>query len=80
MAQVNVRETPLDTKCGLMHNISKGLSADSLYDVKLTLSAFDARERITNLQIPDNILTRTSVERAQFRLWTSPKSFSSRTL
>jgi hypothetical protein len=80
MAQVNARETPLDTKCGLIHNISSGQFADSLYDVKLTLSAFDARERIINLQSADNILTKNSVERAQFRLWAGAKSVSSRPL
>jgi hypothetical protein len=74
MAQVNTSETPLDTKCGLIYNISEGLSVDALYDVKLALSAFDTRERNSNLQSADDILSKDSVERARFRLWTGTRS------
>ena len=68
------RETPLDTKCGLTYNIFKGRSVDSLYDVKLTLSAFNARERTNSLHCADDILTADFVERAQFRLWAGATS------
>lgn len=74
MAQVNTRETPLDAKCGMIYNISKRQSVDSLYDIRLALSAFNTRERASNLQIADEILTRDFVERVQFRLWAGAKS------
>jgi hypothetical protein len=64
ISRVDLRETPLDTKCGLIHGISTGEVADTLFDVKLALTSFSARKS----------LTEDFVERVQFRPWTSSKS------
>lgn len=74
LAHVSGRETSLDTKCGLTYNIFNRSSINSLYDVKLALSAFNAREKTCSLHKADDILTTYFVERAQFRLWSGATS------
>lgn len=74
ISQVDLRETPLDTKCALIHGISSANGADSLFDVKLALTSFGARKKSVNLQPADESLTEDFVERVQFRLWTGGKS------
>ena len=74
ISQVDLRETPLDTKCGLIHGISTGEVSDTLFDVKLALTSFGARKKSANLQPADENLTEDFVERVQFRLWSGNKS------
>jgi hypothetical protein len=73
-SQVEVNENPLDIKCGLIHSISRMQMADSLFDVKLAFSSFNARNKSGNLNNADDVLTEEFVERVQFRLWTSAKT------
>jgi len=72
ISQVDVNERPLDTKCGLIHNISQMRMADSLFDVKLAFSSFNIKKN-GNLNATDDALNDDFVEKAQFRLWTSAK-------
>ena len=71
ISQVDTNETPLDTKCGLIHSISDGYTADTLFDVKL--SSYASRKQSGNLDVAEDPLMEDFVERAQFRLWTSTK-------
>lgn len=74
-----MNETPLDVKCGLVHSIIEGNSADALHDVKLALTSFAARKKVGNVDLADEVLTEDFVERAHFRLWTGawPRSENS---
>ena len=76
MSQVDVNESPLDIKCGLIHGISRMQMADSLFDVKLAFSSFNARNKPGNRNTVDDVLTEEFVERVQFRLWTSAKALA----
>lgn len=72
ISHVDINETPLDIKCGLVHNIAKAQTADALFDIKLALTSFDVRDKSGSVQ-EDDVLTQDFVERAQFRLWTGAK-------
>jgi hypothetical protein len=74
ISQVDLRETPLDAKCGLIHGISSADGADTLFDVKLALTSFAARKKSVNLQPADESLTEEFVNRVLLRLWTGGKS------
>jgi hypothetical protein len=74
LSQVDFRDTPLDTKCGLVHSSSNIQTTDSLYDVKLALTSFEARKAIQNVRAGDDALMEDFVERAYFRLWTNAAS------
>jgi len=74
LSQVDFRGTPLDTKCGLVYSSFNIQTTDSLYDVKLALTSFEARKAIQNLRAGDDALTEDFVERAYFRLWTNAAS------
>jgi hypothetical protein len=65
-------ESSIDTKCGLLHDISQGDTVDKLFDVKLALTSFDVRRK-ANMDIRDELLTNDFVERLRFRLWSGSK-------
>lgn len=73
ISQVDVNESSLDTRCGLIHSISQMQIVDTLFDVKLAFSSLDVKKS-GNLDTTDDLLTEDFVERAQFRLWTSARS------
>jgi hypothetical protein len=79
LSQVDFRDTPLDIKCGLVHSSSHPQTTNSLYDVKLALTSFDARKASQNVKAGDDALTEDFVEQAYFRLWTNAASEVQRT-
>jgi hypothetical protein len=74
IAHVDTSESPLDTKCGILYNISQAQTADSLFDIKLGLTYFDIRKKAGNLGVTDQVLTEDFIEKVHFRLWSSVKT------
>lgn len=74
ISHVDVCESPLDIKCGLIRSISEGQTTDRLFDVKLALSSFAVRKKSGTLDTREDALTEDFVERAQFRLCASVRS------
>jgi hypothetical protein len=76
IAHADSSESPLDTKCGILHSISQARTADSLFDVKLALTSFDVRKKAGGLEVTDQVLSDDFIERVHFRLWSNAKAQS----